>query len=201
MTRRVLTSALAVILLSAGIGLASPSPAPSPQAGSSAAPGGGIGVDPCQLLTARDASSVIGSVNPKPQRPSPNECLWSAASVTNTTGPVSQVLFTVDTTQQVKHGCKGFGCVQMVQSISNVAPGVIPGMDTFNNTVNKIGGTATMIEGLGQKAAWSNGILAVLQDQTVFKLHLTGTQSNMLDPSKELAQKVLDNMQANTAGH
>jgi len=146
-------------------------------------------------LTARDASSVIGAVNPTPRRPSPDECLWSAASLTNASGPVSQVLFTVDVAQQAKHGCHGLGCLSAVQSVTSV----IPGTSAFNNTLSTIGGTATTIQGLGQKAAWSNGILAVLQDQTIFKVQLSGTQSDLLDPSKQLAEKVLTNMQNNSS--
>ncbi len=150
-----------------------------------------MSVDPCALLTARDATSVVGAVNPTPQRPAPNECLWSAASLAHGQGPVSQVLFTVDAAQEAKHGCHGFGCVSMVQSVSNV----IPGTSSFNNTLNQIGGAATTIEGLGQRAAWSNGVLAVLQNQLIFKLKLSGTQSDMLDASEQLAHKVLNNMQ------
>lgn len=72
-------------------------------------------------------------------------------------------------------------------------------MSSFNNTLSEIGGTATMIQGLGQRAGWSNGVLAVLQDQVIFKLKLSGTQSDMLDASELLAHEVLNNIQAKSA--
>jgi hypothetical protein len=39
----------------------------------------------------------------------------------------------------------------------------------------------------------------MLEDQTIFKLRLSGTQSDMLNASKLLAEKVLTNMQRNSA--
>jgi hypothetical protein len=192
----VMTVAMLAVLASARPALADATPAASPSGGTTSSAGSNHpSVDPCALLTARDASSVIGAVNPTPRRPSPDECLWSAASLTNASGPVSQVLFTVDAAQQVKHGCHGLGCLSAVQSVTSM----IPGASAFDNTLSTIGGTATMIQGLGQKAAWSNGILAVLQDQTIFKVQLSGTQSDLLDPSKQLAEKVLTNLQNSPA--
>ena len=202
MTRIALVAALAgVAFLCAAQAVADPNPMVSPQPQASAVPsmttpsslpgsGNHMSVDPCALLTARDASSVVGAVNPTPQRPSANECLWSAASVANATGPVSQVLFTVDLAQEAKHGCHGLGCIGIVQSVT----GMIPGMSSFNSTVSEIGGAATMIQGLGQRAAWSNGILAVLQDQVIFRLKLGGAQSEMLNASESIARNVLNNM-------
>jgi hypothetical protein len=199
MTRIAVVAAVAgLALLCAAEAVADPSPAPQASSAPSASatsspPGSGnhMSVDPCALLTARDASSVVGAVNSTPQRPSANECLWSAASLTHATGPVSQVLFTADLAQEAKHGCHGLGCIGIVQSVT----GMIPGMSSFNSTVSEIGGAATMIQGLGQRAAWANGILAVLQDQVIFKLKLSGTQSDMLDASESLARNVLNNMQ------
>jgi len=73
---------------------------------------------------------------------------------------------------------------------------MIPGMSSFNRTLSEMGGTATMIQGLGQRAGWSNGVLAVLQNQLIFKLKLSGTQAEMLNASEALARKVLTNMQS-----
>jgi hypothetical protein len=199
MMKFALAAVLSVAIAGGSAGLAAPNPAPSasaspsPSASPSSVPSSGShpAIDPCALLTARDASSVVGAVNPTPQRPSANECLWSAAVATNTTGPVSQVLFTADAAQQAKHGCHGFGCLSIVQSVTEM----IPGMSSFNSTLNQIGGTATMVEGIGQRAAWANGILAVLQDQVIFKLQLSGKQSDMLNASESLAHLVVNNIQ------
>ncbi len=203
MTRFALIAGVAgIALLFSTAAIADPNPAASAKGASSAStPGSGPGsgnhmsVDPCALLTARDASSVVGAVNLTPQRPSANECLWSAASLTHSTGPVSQVLFTANLAQGAKHGCRWLGCVALVQSVT----GMIPGMSSFNNTLSEIGGTATMIQGLGQRAGWANGILAVLQNQLIFKLKLSGRQSDMLNASELLAHKVLNNMQNKSA--
>jgi hypothetical protein len=173
----------------------SPSPTPSATPSSAPATGNHPSVDPCALLTAHDAASVVGAVNPTPQRPSPNECLWSAAVATKSTGAVSQVLFTADVAQEAKHGCHGLGCLSIVQSVT----GMIPGMSSFNSTLNQIGGTATMVEGIGQRAAWANGVLAVLQNQLIFKLQLSGSQSDMLNASESLAHLVVNNIQSRQA--
>jgi len=200
---RTLRVASVATLLSVFVGIAAvadPQPSLSPQASpepsaSASGASGHVSVDPCALLTARDASSVIGAVNPRPQRPSPNQCLWSAASLSHSTASVSQVLFTADVAQEAKHGCHGLGCLGIVQSVA----GMIPGLSPFNNAVSEIGGTATTIEGLGQRAAWTNGVLAVLQNQMIFKLRLSGTQADMLSGSQVLARKVLNNLQSRTA--
>ncbi len=178
-------------LLFVSAAIADPTPAVSPQASPTASSGNHMSVDPCALMTAHDAASVLGSVNPTPQRPSADECLWSAATVTHSTGPVSQVLFTASAAQSAKQGCHGLTCLSIAQSVTSL----IPGMSSFNNTLNEIGGTATMVQGLGQRAAWSNGILAVLQNQVIYKFQLSGNQSNTLNASETLAHLVLNNVQ------
>jgi hypothetical protein len=199
MTKFALAGALSVAIAYGSAAVAAPNPAasvqpsPSPSASPSSVPATGNhpSIDPCALLTAHDASSVVGAVNPTPQRPSANECLWSAAVATNSTGPVSQVLFTADVAQEAKHGCHGLGCLSIVQQVT----GMIPGLSSFNSTLSQIGGTATMVQGIGQRAAWANGILAVLQDQVIFKLQLSGRQSDMLNASESLAHLVVNNLQ------
>jgi hypothetical protein len=203
MMKFALTVVLSVAIAGGSAAAATSGPAPSsptspsPSATPSTVPATGNhpSIDPCALLTAHDASSVVGAVNPTPQRPSANECLWSAAVATHSTGPVSQVLFTADVAQEAKHGCHGLGCLSIVQTVT----GMIPGMSSFNSTLNQIGGTATMVEGIGQRAAWTNGVLAVLQDQVIFKLQLSGSQSDMLNASESLAHLVVNNIQSKQA--
>jgi hypothetical protein len=190
--KQVRTSAAAVISLLVAIGcygraLADTSAAASPSPSSSSK--SHWSVDPCSLLGANDLTEAVGAVNP-PRRPSTDECLWSAATNQHTPRGVSQVLLTVDAADQAKNGCKGLNCVYIVRAIT----GYIPGLDRFNSTVDTLGSTAILIKGLGQKAAWGHGILAVLENNTIFKVQLSGTQSDMLSASELLAQKVLANM-------
>jgi hypothetical protein len=183
--------ALSLLLASSHTVLADANPSASPQASPIPKAGGTHwSVDPCALLSANDVAGTLGAVNPVPQRPTADECLWNAAANSHTPHGVSQVLFTVDAVQAARHGCHGLQCIAVVQSVT----GYIPGLDGFNSTVSELGSTATLISGLGQRAAWGHGILAVLENETIFKVQLSGGQSNLLNISELLAQKVLSNM-------
>lgn len=193
MNARGRTSTTIVLILILGLALgglakADPTPTATPQA--TPASKNHWSVDPCTLLGSNDLTDAVGAVNPHPQRPTADQCLWSAAQNNHTPNGVRQVLLTVDAADEAKHGCKGLNCLAMVRAIT----GYIPGMDQFNSTVDTLGSTATLISGLGQKAAWGHGILAVLEDDTIFKVQLSGTESDALSASELLAQKVLDNM-------
>jgi hypothetical protein len=195
MDTRVRTAAAVAVTLLLGLActgrsFGAPTPAPSPQSPAPAPSRPHWAVDPCALLGSNDLTDAVGAVNPHPTRPTPDQCLWSVAQNQHTPGGVRQVLLTVDAADEAKNGCKGLNCVALIRSIT----GYIPGLDRFNNTVDTLGGDATLISGLGNRAAWGHGILAVLENNTIFKLQLSGTQSDMLDASELLAHKVISNM-------
>lgn len=162
------------------------SPQPSPQVSPAATKR--PGVDPCALLGQSDVASALGVGIDQvraPTRPTPNECLW--AGVVHTSGPAQQVLLTVDAAQAAKSGCRGLGCLSIVQSVTDY----IPGMSSFNRAV----GTAEDVEyitGLGDKAAWKNGQLTVLKQGVVFGLDVSAAHSSSaLAASELLARTVL----------
>jgi hypothetical protein len=105
---------------------------------------------------------------------------------------VSQIMVTVDIAQSAKHGCRGLGCLSLVQSVSEM----IPGADRFSSTLNDVAGAAGTVQdiaGLGDKAGWANGMLVVLHDAVIMKLQLSGTAatSNALSISELLARSAL----------
>jgi hypothetical protein len=180
---------LAVAAFCTGRALAQPTPSPTPSSSPSTSTKSPWTVDPCRLLGSNDLYDVVGSVNPHPQHPTADECLWNAAVQQHTPHSVSQVLLTVDTAVNAK-GCHGLNCVYYLRAVT----GYVPGMDRFNQTFDELGEGAVLISGLGQRAGWGHGILAVLDNDTIFKLQLTGSQSDMLDASELLARKIIYNM-------
>lgn len=165
-----IASLLAASLLLAATATAPPSAAPASQTAQHAA------VDPCALLSATDVQSALHAAAPSPQRPSANECLWAAAThaPAGAAGSMSQLLVTVDTAQTAKHGCRGLGCLSLVQTVA----AFVPGADRFSNALNEAAGAAGTVQeisGLGDRAGWTNGVLVVLRDAVILKIQLSGS--------------------------
>lgn len=184
-----IANVLATSILLAASAAASPSATPTEQPAQHAA-----AVDPCALLSASDVQSALHAAAPTPQRPSANECLWAAAAhaPAGTAGGMSQLLVTVDSAQAAKRGCRGLGCLSLVQSVA----GVIPGADRFSNALNEAAGAAGTVQeisGLGERAGWTNGVLVVLRDAVILKVQLTGTAAggNALALSEVVARSAL----------
>jgi hypothetical protein len=146
----------------------------------------GLKYDPCAMLAAPDVASALGvgvSSLGTAQHPSPNECAWAVAS--HAGAPARTVVLTMQPVQAAKK-CRGFGCLQLVQSVMGV-----PGVPNLPPGLSEAFTDAQMLSGLGDKAAWKDGKLTVVKADMAFQLLVQGSRSPALATSQALARAVL----------
>ena len=149
--------------------------------------GTNLKVDPCAMLSASDVGSALGvgvRTLGAAQHPSPNECEWAIAS--HGSAPARNVMLVMQSVQATKAPCRGFGCLNLVQSV--LGPHGLPPLPSqFSEAFTD----AQLISGLGDKASWKDGRLTVLRADMAFQLLVHGSGSSALNISEALAREVL----------
>ena len=157
-------------------------------------PGGGHLYDPCALVSQADVASAAGVATDQvlaPTSPTKNECIWAIGSKAGVPG--QQVTLTLQTIDQAKqaHGLPRFTAfLGAFQSL--------PGVGIVNNPmVTRAFSEAQVVANLGDRAGWKNGSLAVLKNQLLFHIGVSGQPSEAtgLKVATSVAQSVLEHLQ------
>jgi len=190
----------AIALLSIGAPAFADNPPTTPATATAITPSTKAGApktsDPCALLDSQTVAQALGVAIDQvaaPTHPTADECLWAAAS--HAPLPIQNILLTVKPiTQGAKLHCKGFTCLQLVQSVLDMTP--LANNQTYATLVGPVESSAVQIAGLGNKAMWANGALTVLASAAAFQLKLGGSAdtSQYLQGSEDLAKLILSRM-------
>lgn len=157
---------------------------------------GGLPYDPCAVVSRNDVASAAGVAVDQvyaPTQPTKNECVWAVAAHG---GMAAQnVALTIQSIDQVKasHGIAKFGALLgAIRNLSGVSGVSLP----ISPLVTQAFADAQVVAGLGDRAGWKNGTLAVLKNQALFQLTATGqtTDAGSLRLSRALAQSALNHI-------
>jgi hypothetical protein len=168
-------------------GPAASPPAPALQ------PGAGHPYDPCALVSQRDVASAAGVATDQvlaPTSPTKNECIWAIGSKAG--APGQQVTLTLQTIDQARqaHGLARF--TTLIGAFQT-----LPGAGIVNNPiVTRAFSEAQAVANLGDRAGWQNGSLAVLKNQMLFNVGVSGQSSDTssLKVATSVAQSVLQHL-------